>query len=186
MITQECLLLGAGHGIPLRKLLTPTSVPESETRWVTLDMNPVAQPDVLFDLNRLEQPNHWYRSNRLPFKNCSFDEVHAYEVMEHFGKLGDYRGFFRTFKELWRILKPNGYFIGTSPNGSSEWAWGDPGHTRVICNGTLGYLTRGFYAQLGKSPASDYRRYVDPCWWELSHSEVDGCAYRYALRKLTE
>lgn len=87
-----------------------------------------------------------------------FDEIHAYEVLEHVGAQGDYRSFFALFSELWRILKPGGYLFATCPSWHSPWAWGDPSHTRVLTAGSLVFLSQAEYArQVGKTAMSDFR-----------------------------
>jgi hypothetical protein len=83
--------------------------------------------------------------------------VHAYEVLEHIGAQGDYKTFFAQFDEFWRILKPDGLMFVTVPMWDSVWAWGDPGHTRVINVGTITFLSRKMYDNVGSSPMSDYR-----------------------------
>jgi SAM-dependent methyltransferase len=88
-----------------------------------------------------------------------YDEVHAYEVLEHLGQQGDFRSFFDTFAEAWRILKPGGYLCATVPSRYSEWLWGDPGHTRAILPTHLVFLRQPTYdEQRGKTSMSDYRR----------------------------
>lgn len=87
-----------------------------------------------------------------------FDEIHAYEVLEHIGMQGDYKTFFAQFTELYRILKPGGLLYATCPSWCSPWAWGDPSHTRVITAGTLAFLSQAEYArQVGITPMSDFR-----------------------------
>ena len=87
-----------------------------------------------------------------------FDEIHAYEVLEHVGAQGDYRSFFALFSELWRVLKPGGFLFATCPSWHSPWAWGDPSHTRVLTAGSLAFLSQAEYArQVGKTPMSDFR-----------------------------
>ncbi len=54
-------------------------------------------------------------------------------------------------------LKPGGFFIASVPMWDSPWAWGDPGHTRVIPKEALIFLNQAEYAQLGKTPMTDYR-----------------------------
>jgi hypothetical protein len=39
----------------------------------------------------------------------------------------------------------------------SPWAWGDPGHTRVITRGSLIFLDQREYIQVGETPITDYR-----------------------------
>jgi len=158
----KALMLGSGFSEMKRRYThTDTQVDE----WTSLDMNPDCNPDVLFELNTIEQ------GATLPFENNTFDEIHAYEVLEHYGTQGDYKGFFRGMKELWRILKPNGFLFGTCPLWNVMWSWGDPGHCRVITYGTLSYLCHDMYEDLGKTAATDYSRYIDPCWWEVAHME---------------
>jgi hypothetical protein len=120
---------------------------------------------------------------KIPCESDTFDEIHAYEVLEHFGTQGDFRGLFSTFREFWRILRDGGLLIGTCPSINSKWAWGDPGHTRVITHSTLCFLTRGHYDQLGDTSSSDYREFVDPFWWEIQHSQDDDKNFIFALRK---
>ena len=176
---QSCLMLGVGHGKPIRRLKCPTSVPESDTDWLTLDNNPAAEPDFLFDLEDLE------RGYKIPCPDEHFDEIHAYEVLEHFGRQGDYRGLFNTFKEFWRVLKPKGMLIGTCPDLKSPWLWGDPGHTRVISQGVLSFLRREHYEQLGRTVSSDYRAFINPCWWEILYARVAEDSFIFCLNKVS-
>jgi SAM-dependent methyltransferase len=140
------LLLGCGNN--LKKKVTFPEVPPHWVELVTLDMDPSVKPMVLHDLSQVPYP----------FADDNFDEIHAYEVLEHCGKQGDWRFFFDQFAEFWRILKPGGYLVATVPMWDSKWAWGDPGHTRVINEGSLIFLNQEEYkSQIGKSSMSDYR-----------------------------
>lgn len=119
---------------------------------MTLDNEPRHKPDHLWDIEVLP----------LPFAHDSFDEIHAYEVLEHCGRLGDYKFFFAQFTEFWRILKPGGYFAATCPGHKSIWALGDPGHRRVFTSGTLVFLDQNEYViqvdrEETRTPMSDYR-----------------------------
>jgi SAM-dependent methyltransferase len=79
-------------------------------------------------------------------------------VLEHIGTQGDWRRFLEEFEEYWRILKPGGLLFATVPRWDTLWAWGDPGHTRVINEGTLIFLSQQAYRdQVGKTPMTDYR-----------------------------
>lgn len=115
---------------------------------VTLDYEARHNPDVLWNLND---------PNPLPFPDDSADEIHAYEVLEHCGTQGDYRFFFNQFSDFWRVLKPGGALFGTVPKPNSPWAWGDPSHTRVIPKESFVFLHQPSYAQVGKTPMSDFR-----------------------------
>lgn len=167
---MKCLMLGSGRGKLARRFSTQSSAPESETGWVSLDC--LGEPDVLFDLNSGE---------RLPFKDEEFDEIHAYEVLEHVGRQGDWRGLFREFNEYWRILKPGGHFIGSSPVFDPDWTLGDPGHVRLISNATISYLEKAFYDW---DRLSDYRPYIDPCWWMIRANYIHGSSFRFCLEKI--
>ena len=142
------LLIGCGNSRAKQ-----LAVPGTEKEWVdlvTLDMDPLCEPDVLWDLDHMP----------LPFEDETFQEIHAYEVLEHFGKQGDWKAFFAHFTEFHRILKPGGQFFAAVPVWDSEWAWGDPGHTRIINQGTLSFLQQSVYeTDVGKSTMTDYRHY---------------------------
>lgn len=144
------LLLGCGN--TREKVIAFDGIPPTwSDDFITLDMDETTGCDVVHDLNIIPYP----------FNDDRFDEIHAYEVLEHFGAQGDYRGFFNQMAEFWRILKPGGFFIGTCPNWDSVWAWGDPGHTRVITPQTMTFLSQTQYSeQVGKTAMSDYRF----CW----------------------
>jgi hypothetical protein len=115
---------------------------------ITLDQNAAHKPDIVHDLDVLPYP----------FEADTFDEIHAYEVLEHLGRQGDWRRFFADFSELYRILKPGGFLAATCPSYKSMWAWGDPSHTRIITSGTLVFLDQEQYQeQVGKTPMSDFR-----------------------------
>lgn len=116
---------------------------------VTLDFNADHKPDLVWDLN--ERP--------LPFDDNFFDEIHAYEVLEHLGKgQGDWRSWFSEWSEWYRLLKPGGMFFGTSPGPQSPWLWGDPSHTRAISLESLVFIHQPSYtAQVGVTPMSDFR-----------------------------
>jgi hypothetical protein len=137
------LLLGGGSS---RKKLFNAHEPWEDL--VTLDMEPSHKPDVLWDL---------CRPIDIRLEHNSFDEIHAYDVLEHIGHQGNYEAFFREFKGYWNILKPGGFLFGIVPAWNSTWAWADPGHTRVITEGTLAFLSKEFYNQIGSTPATDYR-----------------------------
>jgi len=137
----------------------------------TLDLFDTHTPDVVCDLETLP----------LPFADDSFDEIHAYEVLEHTGRQGDWRFFFAQFADFWRILRPDGVLCGTSPALGSPWLWGDPGHTRVISPQSFLFLDQLQYAQVGTTPMTDYRA-VYRGDFDLEVSAVNGDTYGYMLR----
>lgn len=151
------LLLGCGNS--RRKKLAVGSLEWDEL--VTIDHDPDCGADVIHDL----EITPW------PFADSSFDEIHAYEVLEHLGQQGDFRSFFAHFHEIWRILKPDGLLFATVPHWKSQWAWGDPSHRRVITPGTLMFLSQDQYRkQVGTRAMTDFR------WlWkgDLEHEHIE-------------
>lgn len=155
---KKQLLIGCGSKQDKR-----IYIPGDE-RWenlVTLDINKDHKPDVVWDLTAFP----------MPFDDNTFDEIHAYEVLEHTGSQGDYRFFFKQFEEFHRILKPGGTFLATVPAPTSPWAWGDPSHTRIFPKEWLTFLRQKSYEeQVGKTSLSDFR-YIytanfEPIWAE--------------------
>lgn len=139
----------------------------------TVDFNPDHAPDFVHDLNIFPYP----------FEDNSADEIHAYEVVEHLGRQGDFASFFAFWSEIWRILEPGGIFLGTSPHWSSAWCWGDPGHTRVISRECLTFLHQPAYAQVGKSPMTDYR-FCYRADFDIVHSVERGQSYEYGMKAI--
>ena len=137
----------------------------------TLDYNGMHKPDLEWDL--MDMP--------LPSPDNFFDEVHAYEVLEHCGRQGDYKYFFDQFNELWRILKPGGLLFASCPMWDSPWAWSDPGHTRVITRQSLIFLQLEEYHQLGKTHMTDYRHLLTGDW-ELMAGKEDTDIFSFCMR----
>ena len=136
-------MLGCGFSEDVEWIVNP----KAKRNIVRLDSNPACKPDVLWDLNK----------HPLPFKDEEFDEVHAYDVLEHLGSQGDYKFFFKEFSEYWRILKPEGLFVASCPKHDSVWAFSDPSHKRVLTPQTVQFLNQDYYKDIGKTKMSDYR-----------------------------
>jgi len=167
------LLLGCGN--QRKKLVTFKEIPEEwSDDFVTLDFDEECKPDVFHDLNMLP----------LPFNDDRFHEIHAYEVLEHLGTQGDFRVFFNLFEEFYRILKPQGWVVGTCPNWDSVWAFADPGHRRVIAPQTLQFLSKKEYGEhVGNCAMSDYRHCytADFDLWAVQEGEHN---FGFVLRKV--
>lgn len=136
---------------------------------VTLDINSNHGPDIVHDLN---QP--------LPIQDNTCDEIHAYEVLEHCGKLGDYKFFFGQWSDFWRVLKPGGKFMATVPSLTSPWLFGDPSHTRAISLEQLTFLHQPSYEQVGKTAMSDFRNIYKEDF-DIEFAETHGDTFSFVL-----
>ncbi len=138
----------------------------------TLDINADHAPDIVHDLNACP----W------PLDSNAYDEVHAYEVLEHLGHQGDAVSFFAHFAEIWRVLKTEGLLFATVPSVRSAWLWGDPSHTRVISSETLTFLSQPQYdEQVGKTPMSDFR-YLYKADFDVMAQQDNGQHFAFVLR----
>ena len=161
------LLVGCGNSRAKKLSLTP----DGWRDLVTMDHDPNCGADVV---HNLDEP--W------PFGDDMFDEVHAYCVLEHLGRQGDYRKFFRDFAEIYRVLKPGGILAAICPSWQSIWAWGDPSHTRIISPASLVFLNREQYAQqVGKTAMTDFR-WLWKGDFEPIHVDDDGKRFAFGLR----
>ena len=158
---MKSLLAGCGNARIRR--ICPHGSPKWWDELVTLDTDPDCGADVLHNLEDMPYP----------FEDEEFDEVHAYEVLEHLGTQGDEKFFFDQFNEFWRITKPGGYFCGSVPMWNGVWAWGDPGHKRIIQASQLFYLQESTYDQVGKTMLADYRRLIKGYWTVLQATQDD-------------
>ena len=152
---MKCLLLGAGTNRD-KRIIPPGSTKE----WGELTTVDLQDADIIHDLNVFP-----YLFNSPYWDNDDlYDEIHAYEILEHLGTQGDFKFFFEQFNELHRWLKPGGYLCFSVPLVTSIWAFGDPGHTRILPEMVFMYLTEGFYDQLGKTTCADYRHLIKNYW----------------------
>lgn len=139
-----------------------------------LEINSDHKPDVVWDL----------RVHPLPFADNEFDEIHAYEVLEHLANQGDYEFFFKEFTEYHRILKPGGLFFASCPAPTSVWAWGDPSHKRIVSKECLVFLSQAQYtAQIGKTSMSDFR-YLYKADFQTVYAEVKNDTTYFILKKI--
>ena len=167
------LLIGCGHN---KRKVIATHKRRDWENLTTLDVNQLCNPDVIWDLCKFPYP----------FEDNAFDEIHAYEVLEHTGQQGDYKFFFDQFSEFWRILKPNGLIAASVPKWDTIWAWGDPSHTRVINDGTLVFLSQKQYKkQLGRTAMSDFT----DCYkadFDIEDSEYKNDFFYFILKAVKE
>ena len=171
MTKKTELLIGCGSNHSKRLATDGTKGWDNLT---TLDYNATHKPTVVWDLMNLP----------LPFNDREFDEIHAYEVLEHLGQQGDYKLFFAQFSEFWRLLKPNGHFLATCPSRNSVWALGDPSHTRIMQLEQLVFLSQEEYRkQVGKTPMSDFRN-IYRADFKVVFQEDDGETIQFVLKAI--
>lgn len=164
------LLLGCGSRTKKDLYINGNDTFKNLTR---LDINDDHNPTIVHDL----------RMHPLPFADGEFDEIHAYEVLEHLAQQGDYEFFFREFSEYHRILKTGGHFFASCPAPTSPWLWGDPSHKRVISKETLVFLSQAQYVeQVGKTSMSDFRYLYKADFKVVYADEKNGTTY-FILKK---
>jgi hypothetical protein len=155
------LLLGCGFS--RKKQLGLPGQPLEWRDLVTLDINEKCDPDIVCNIDDcrvwnparfneqgsrfltsvlIDEPGSTNPWTMTAFTENAFDEVHAYEVLEHLGSQGDARSFFWSFENVHRVLKPGGYLFATCPSRYSAWLWGDPSHRRMICAESLLFLSQ--------------------------------------------
>lgn len=168
---------------------------DTSDRWealTTLDVNQDCDPDLWCDLNA--QPP-WLAAPRRQSGDAAFgnlhelegdywDEIHAYEVLEHLGRQGDAHSFFAQFSELYRLLKPGGHLLATVPSKRSGFFWGDPSHSRAIVEESLVFLDQGEYIrQCDEHPTgmSDFRR-IYKADFRLIDRNDNGASFYFILQ----
>lgn len=166
-----------------------------EDVW-TLDMDPGAKPKILWDLERLPWPvpkaefDQVHAYEVLEHLSGPFDEVHAYEVLCNLGGVGDWKFFFALWRQIWEVLKPGGLVCATTPWWESVWAWQDPGHKRVYSPYLLTYLNQAEYIkQIGHTAMTDYRSVWPPPYSfrlvlaQMSGDDPKTAGFQFVLKK---
>lgn len=175
---KRILILGCGH----RQQPMLSLFPSEDVEVCTVDKNFNVKPTRFHDLEFFP----W------PFEENSFDGVEAVEVLEHItGRSGDEIPFFRTFREIYHILKPNGILGATVPWWQGEWSFGDPSHKRIITPGTLVFLDQSeYHKQLDGPPGtrtamSDFRGIWDGDFQPVAGSfKQNGISFEFRLRAI--
>lgn len=203
-MTYRELLIGCGHSRD-KRLKVPSRLEDTWANLTTLDINPEVKADVRWNLAEIpwsiprvpvevqgsimDDPNPTGRISMSfgyeAIASNSFDEIHAYEVLEHLGQQGDAKSFFAHFSEIWRLLKPNGYLCATVPSRHSPWAWGDPSHRRLISLESVTFLDQSQYIRQcdgpKKTPMSDFR-HIYKADLKLCCSEDDKETFSFVLQ----
>jgi SAM-dependent methyltransferase len=202
------LLIGCGRSRE-KRLYVPLRPMQPWQNLTALDLNPNVGADLQCDLNAVPPWIAWPRVGTIAtyeelvsqglsdqdrlyafsgkdyeqvgyhmVSDC-WDEIHAYEVLEHLGSQGDAHALLSQFSELWRLLKPDGYLCATVPSRFSEGLWGDPSHRRAIVPLTLVFLDQDQYrvqiddriaAAQPPTAMSDFR---DTCGYRADFRTVD-------------
>lgn len=102
---------------------------------VHLDMNPNVKPDVVWDL--LKYP--W------PFEDNRFKTVICHQILEHIWIQGDEEGFFKLWKEIWRICRNGARIMVEIPYCMHDIAYSDPGHKSFWSMETFGFVSKKVY-----------------------------------------
>ena len=139
-------VLNLGCGINRRRLYKEP-FPDGT---VHLDMNPDVEPDLLWDVNNGLPLMDWHPRGGLMAN--TFDEVHAYHLIEHVGAMGDTKVWFAFWRDCWRLLRPGGTMYVIAPYYLHEDAVGDPTHVRLIAPQTFHFLNRAAYLRKDGEP----------------------------------
>jgi SAM-dependent methyltransferase len=142
--------IGAGHGDLIRLVSNQFTV-EAEACDYTSELLRIEKIKVaLVDLN----------IDALPYASASFDLITCTEVIEH---LEHYR---QTLREIFRILKPDGTFVLTTPN-------------ILNLRSRVRYLLFGFFSLFGPLHLRESRRY-------LTGGHINPVSYFYVAHALSD
>jgi SAM-dependent methyltransferase len=114
---------------------------------------------------------------RWPFEDNSVDCVYSTHLLEHLTRPMDF------FKEMWRVMKPDGTVLIRCPYGLHRSAWGDMTHVRPWFPESFSCIQPG-YIEYAKN--LQYNGESDPAFWIQSTIIVLGSTwsklYRWPLR----
>ena len=96
----------------MKKILDVGCGNQKRTGSIGIDINPDTCADIIHDLNKFPYP----------FKESTFDEIYADNVIEHLDNV------MKVMEELHRISKPDGIIIIKVPYFRSRYACIDPTH----------------------------------------------------------
>lgn len=112
---------------------------------LNVDREPSVKPDLIHDLNVYPYP--------LP--EGFFEEIHAYDVVEHLENLVLF------MREVWRLAQPKARVFITTPHFSCANAYTDPTHVRQ-----LGYFSFDYFT------ADQQWNYYGSQGFEITHRHI--------------
>ncbi len=145
---MKYLLAGCGTNRDKRVQCPESPELQFSGQVVTWDVDPDTGADVIHDMEVLPYP----------FADDEFDEIHAYECLEHCGTQGDAKFFFGQFAEFYRIMKPGGIMALSVPMWNHYIAFAVPDHKRILPAPIFGFLDQDYYKNVGKPGYGDYRK----------------------------
>ena len=106
----------------------------------------------LFEMKQINEVNNFnflsvdLTKRNIPFADHSFDSISAFDFIEHvprqaFDEDGKtYSPFIQLMNEIYRILKPEGIFLASTPAYPRKEAFQDPTHVNFITDKTHEYF----------------------------------------------
>lgn len=123
--------------------------PFSATRLIACDVLPAEQVEMSCEYLQCDI------TVQLPFGSDTFSSISAFDVLEHIPRWERRDGevqfpFVNLMSEIFRVLKPGGYFYAVTPMYPSSSAFTDPTHVNVMTLQTVSYFGGANHAkQLG-------------------------------------
>ena len=111
--------------------------------YVNVDVSPVCEPDVVYDLESLP----W------PWETDSVDQILFNHSLEHLGQ--DPRTFLGMMKELYRVCKDQARIEINVPHPRHDNFINDPTHVRIVTPGLLKLFDRRINDELKSKGASN-------------------------------
>lgn len=145
---KRALLLGCGSSRERKVSIGDDRATDfTDFDLVTVDMNPDCNPTYVCMLPEL------------PPNLGTFDEIHAYDSLEHWGIQGDWKGWIDEMERYHDLLNPGGRFFTLVPAGEDRFT--DCGHVRFFGENYFTILSNAWYEQQAAkgNHVGDYRWY---------------------------